>query len=1071
MRLLKVLAIVGLFLATLPVAARAGSLKIKNTTFGWNPLTQSIPTSGTTPQSQFPAIAVNQPIEIIFDSDLQKSSVTASTVNVTSIGAEILGPLGLTSAVPGGQIAPVSLSVSKKKLTIRPATLFAGSSVSFGFAAGAYYRLQLKGKEKGVKGEGGDALQSTVYISFRTSAIVSDPSPGAPQATVKLKDHAEGGVTLHQTSVAAPQPGFDKTTPNPSPSLKIIFNEHVLPSTVLNPATGISPTLSIQLDVDDVNTTQADRVQLPGAFALSHGLEKTTVEWTSTLLSIPGDRLYILSIKPLIQDLVGNSLFTETGDIGLIHVYAFRTKDVGGVPLPPIKETFNSVLYRDDSATSADWAGSVVGVLLNGVGGGTGADGLFAPTQDTVLATSVYDSQLGQDVQKIWNFTTFDIPSGVTVTATGDFPLIMRCTGKVNVNGTLDLSGAAGEEFNEIRVEPGAGGGTVLSARAVLDDATGAGGGDGALGGSVTDGQNVNVALFLATVPGYAAPVYVNQGLSGLSSAITAFQLGKSSGINLSTGMAGLWLQPNIGTGSSITGASPGSEILHDHPTFVIQSVTLPSVLQIISDTQDPHYYGPLNQPSQDLYELPPPPIAKPGDPFMIGDLAGHEGETVGLPGGGGQGSLPLTVAQSFITQVRSGGGGGGGARFAGTGGEDSPPAGMYGESTGTAGGAGGAGYLTAAVVSKSATVLNVSGTPFAGFDLGAAANDPPCVVFPNAATGFVFEIESNTDSSVTVRQVALPSDTPADTDGNNLLNLDDVALGASCRVEPGFGVGGNGGGSSGVHLAGTTKLSGPPNLTRPTWTPGAGGGAGGGAISIESAQRISVPVTGSILARGGAGGRTTGPIGSSASGGGGGGGGSLRLAAADTTSFAVRVDGLVDADGGAGGLGYVDGGAGGAGRVRLESVAGTLESSAFPLSHVTPALLNNDIGYLIPGLAPSAGQSLFYFTESLVVHYMGYMVTYNASINGVPATGLEYTLADYLLGTPAPFTITFNDALMDAGGELDPTSVDEDFTGDVSLLSGPFIRFRLVLQASIQVGADEYTDVAIDTVQIDFES
>lgn len=63
---------------------------------------------------------------------------------------------------------------------------------------------------------------------------------------------------------------------------------------------------------------------------------------------------------------------------------------------------------------------------------GDGSDGAFAPGSSTTIAGGTYD------------FTTVTIPSGVTVTVTGNQPLVIRATGAVAVNGTIDASGAAG---------------------------------------------------------------------------------------------------------------------------------------------------------------------------------------------------------------------------------------------------------------------------------------------------------------------------------------------------------------------------------------------------------------------------------------------------------------------------------------------------------------------------------------------------------------------------------------------------------------------------------------------------
>jgi hypothetical protein len=93
--------------------------------------------------------------------------------------------------------------------------------------------------------------------------------------------------------------------------------------------------------------------------------------------------------------------------------------------------------------------------------GGTGADGAFAPVSNTTLDT---------DVQSVYEFTSFSIPTGVTVSVTGSQPITIKVLGSATVSGTLNASGAAGA--NSDNQTPGGVGG-----------AGGPGGGTGGTGG------------------------------------------------------------------------------------------------------------------------------------------------------------------------------------------------------------------------------------------------------------------------------------------------------------------------------------------------------------------------------------------------------------------------------------------------------------------------------------------------------------------------------------------------------------------------------------------------------------
>lgn len=84
--------------------------------------------------------------------------------------------------------------------------------------------------------------------------------------------------------------------------------------------------------------------------------------------------------------------------------------------------------------------------------GSTGADGAFAPAADTVLTLPPTG---------IFNFTTINIPTGVTVTFTrnaANTPVTFLATGDVTIAGTIDVSGQNGEDGNSGNVPAGAGG-------------------------------------------------------------------------------------------------------------------------------------------------------------------------------------------------------------------------------------------------------------------------------------------------------------------------------------------------------------------------------------------------------------------------------------------------------------------------------------------------------------------------------------------------------------------------------------------------------------------------------------
>ena len=80
--------------------------------------------------------------------------------------------------------------------------------------------------------------------------------------------------------------------------------------------------------------------------------------------------------------------------------------------------------------------------------GSTGADGPFNPASNTTLTLPP---------SGVFNFTTINIPAGVTVTFTknaANTPAILLATGNVTISGTINVSGGNGGPLGR----PGAGG-------------------------------------------------------------------------------------------------------------------------------------------------------------------------------------------------------------------------------------------------------------------------------------------------------------------------------------------------------------------------------------------------------------------------------------------------------------------------------------------------------------------------------------------------------------------------------------------------------------------------------------
>ena len=111
----------------------------------------------------------------------------------------------------------------------------------------------------------------------------------------------------------------------------------------------------------------------------------------------------------------------------------------------------------------------------------TGAEGAFAPAANTVITPGIH------------NYTTINIPAGVTVTTNGSGVLDLRATGNITIAGTINVSGGLGG--TGVRPTGGGGGGTTGSqSTAATGIPGGAGAGGVAPAGSPSSGCGANGA-------------------------------------------------------------------------------------------------------------------------------------------------------------------------------------------------------------------------------------------------------------------------------------------------------------------------------------------------------------------------------------------------------------------------------------------------------------------------------------------------------------------------------------------------------------------------------------------------
>jgi hypothetical protein len=214
--------------------------------------------------------------------------------------------------------------------------------------------------------------------------------------------------------------------------------------------------------------------------------------------------------------------------------------------------------------TEVDSTNNLVQLLTTASGvaidGGTGADGAYSCASGTcVLAGGTY------------NFTTIDIAAGATVDVTGASALVFYATGDVNIAGTLNLDGSAGQDGGLLGSTPvagvagpggGDGGGSCLAGTSGDGSGTpGTGGGQApASGGSANrDGAGGGGYGTAGTAGGDGGDVLPGAGGAAYGDAPITNLYGGSGGGGASTQLNGCIGATGGGGGGAVMISTPGT--------------------------------------------------------------------------------------------------------------------------------------------------------------------------------------------------------------------------------------------------------------------------------------------------------------------------------------------------------------------------------------------------------------------------------------------------------------------------------------------------------------------------------
>ncbi len=384
----------------------------------------------------------NADVGLLFSDPVDLASVDKQSFQVFDVS---------TAVVPAGTF--LLDSTNPRRLIFRPKLSFdqSGSPV-FGFEQNGVYTIRLNGtsqKDQGpfVQSQSGRENEARVLCTITTDQGIIDPKPGKPDVALFV-----------DTTSANHVPANGATNVKTSSKIFVEFDELMTIGTILVPATGQPPFITLEFDSDGLLSTTFDRSPLIGSFTYSiDQSQQTTLAIFTPLGGLPSGgsnpaqpRLVVVTVPASVTDIAQNGL----GNPG---TFSFAPVEIV-YPPTPIVEDFQGSTLKDAARTGADWAVVEPGAggnrwLASGIGGGSGrlGDLTVAANSTRTLITSARSAQatitLTQgpvvDDKLVINGVTFtfkkvaSLPTEVTIQCLGDD----KCPGAGCVcNSGVDLA-------------------------------------------------------------------------------------------------------------------------------------------------------------------------------------------------------------------------------------------------------------------------------------------------------------------------------------------------------------------------------------------------------------------------------------------------------------------------------------------------------------------------------------------------------------------------------------------------------------------------------------------------------
>jgi len=506
------------------------------------------------------AIYVNEEIVVEFAQAVDLASVTKSTFKVVNL-ATGKTPIGTYSLDPS----------NSKRLIFRPQVTFdsTGNPI-FGLDQGASYQIDVPGSTQNpgvshIKSQAGLSNSSRLFCTVVASKGINDAVPGKPSVAVtvdKVTSYDAFGVP---NGFAFGVPADGEIDVFRDTLITLTFDDVMNPATLVNPVTGVSPTISVLVDPDGDVTDTSDQTVVSGTFQINidQSSLKTIVKFTpsgglpsSGTGTLP--RRVVVKTPATILDLGSNSL-ENFGSVSFVPELIIFSETI--IP-DGTGEQFTLTKNEDTRRSGAIWG---LGGLRPSLGGGSGrlGDLLIENGQSVTLSTTSQvlngtSSAGGIDglggIQNVVALGAVDPVPGTTHTETITTGIFEFASVQVDTGSVLRFSGAKSARLYA-RGEMTVRGLIDVTGSSPIEDSTGQGGHQSWAANSDSAGQLLSID---GGVGGVAGP----GGGDGGRGADRADNTGQTSLLNMSGDKKGVLNPGALINGTAGEGIGGGASSL-----------------------------------------------------------------------------------------------------------------------------------------------------------------------------------------------------------------------------------------------------------------------------------------------------------------------------------------------------------------------------------------------------------------------------------------------------------------------------------------------------------------------------